>query len=117
MSTEPTGTPAAGPSAPRAIAPVEDAGPSTIEATGGVDALEKEPDASEVDKPEKLYPNGQDPRLRYLKPYWWPYRTFVKNRWIGRRLLEVISTEFRDRSVDYYVRVELADETSRIVLG
>jgi hypothetical protein len=25
-------------------------------------------------------------------------------RWIGRQLLEVVSTEFRDRSVDYYVR-------------
>lgn len=66
------------------------------------------------------YPNGENPRLRYLKPYWWPYRTFVKQRyvfrapqkplghslygrWIGRQLLEVISTEFRDRSVDYYV--------------
>ena len=24
-------------------------------------------------------------------------------RWIGRELLEVISTEFRDRSVEYYV--------------
>jgi hypothetical protein len=24
-------------------------------------------------------------------------------RWIGRQILEVISTEFRDRSVEYYV--------------
>jgi len=52
----------------------------------------------------KRYRKGQDPRLRYQKPYWWPYKTFVKDRWIGRELLEVVSTEFRDRSVEYYVR-------------
>ena len=52
---------------------------------------------------QKKYAKGKDPMLRYLKPYWWPYRTFVKNRWIGRELLEVVSTEFRDRSVEYYV--------------
>ncbi|BEI80740.1 hypothetical protein CcaverHIS002_0112690 [Cutaneotrichosporon cavernicola] len=51
---------------------------------------------------EMRYPNGMHPMLRYCKPYWWPYRTFVKNRWIGRQLLEVIATEFRDRSVEYY---------------
>jgi len=55
----------------------------------------------------KRYAKGKDPMLRYLKPYWWPYRTFVKNRWIGRELLEVVSTEFRDRSVEYYVSVGL----------
>jgi hypothetical protein len=49
------------------------------------------------------YPNGQDPMLRYHKPYWWPYKTYVKERWIGRELLEVVSTEFRERSVEYYV--------------
>lgn len=29
---------------------------------------------------EKTYPQGMHPRLRYLQPYWWPYRTFVKQR-------------------------------------
>ena len=28
----------------------------------------------------------------------------TKMRWIGRELLEVVSTEFRDRSMEYYVR-------------
>jgi hypothetical protein len=28
---------------------------------------------------------------------------YLTIRWIGRELLEVISTEFRDRSVEYYV--------------
>jgi hypothetical protein len=51
---------------------------------------------------EMRYPNGMHPMLRYCTPYWWPYRTFVKKRWIGRQLLEVIATEFRDRSVEYY---------------
>lgn len=46
----------------------------------------------------------RDPQLRYCEPYYHPYRTNVKQRWIGRQILEVISTEFRDRSVDYYVR-------------
>jgi hypothetical protein len=50
----------------------------------------------------KMFANGAHPMLRYCRPYWWPYKTFVKQRWIGRQLLEVISTEFRDRSVDYY---------------
>ncbi|OWZ78382.1 DRAP deaminase [Cryptococcus neoformans Tu401-1] len=49
-----------------------------------------------------MYPRGMNPRLRYIKSYWWPYKTFVKQRWIGRQLLEVITTEFRDRSLEYY---------------
>ena len=28
----------------------------------------------------------------------------TKERWIGREILEVVSTEFRDRSMEYYVR-------------
>ncbi|EIW73598.1 hypothetical protein TREMEDRAFT_25081 [Tremella mesenterica DSM 1558] len=52
-------------------------------------------------KSHKL-PNGNNPKLRYMKPYWWPYQTYCKQRWIGRQLLEVVSTEFRDRSVEYY---------------
>lgn len=57
---------------------------------------------TEQDDTEMRYPNGLHPMLRYCTPYWWPYRTFVKKRWIGRQLLEVIATEFRDRSVEYY---------------
>ncbi|WVQ73163.1 hypothetical protein IAR50_002727 [Cryptococcus sp. DSM 104548] len=54
-----------------------------------------------ADKPVQ-YEKGMNPRLRYIKPYWWPYKTYVKERWIGRQLLEVITTEFRDRSMEYY---------------
>lgn len=42
--------------------------------------------------------------LRKIEPYWYPYTTMAKGRWLGREMLEVVSTEFRDRSIDYYVR-------------
>ncbi|CED85354.1 RNA pseudouridylate synthases [Phaffia rhodozyma] len=45
---------------------------------------------------------SQNPGLRYIEPYYHPYKTFAKQRWYGRELLEVVSTEFRDRSVEYY---------------
>jgi len=41
--------------------------------------------------------------LRKIEPYWYPYTTMAKGRWLGREMLEVVSTEFRDRSIDYYV--------------
>ncbi len=44
------------------------------------------------------------PGLRKVPPYWYPYSTYAKERWIGREILEVVSTEFRDRSMEYYVR-------------
>lgn len=44
-----------------------------------------------------VYPQGKNPGLRYVEPYYHPYRTFAKQRWFGRELLEVVSTEFRDR--------------------
>ncbi|QRW12676.1 RNA pseudouridine synthase [Ceratobasidium sp. AG-Ba] len=34
--------------------------------------------------------------------YWHPYRTMAKQRWWGREILELVSTEFRDRSIEYY---------------
>lgn len=46
-----------------------------------------------------LTPTG----LRKIEPYWYPYTTMAKGRWLGREMLEVVSTEFRDRSINYYV--------------
>lgn len=43
------------------------------------------------------------PGLKKIPPYWYPYTTMAKLRWLGRELLEVVSTEFRDRSMEYYV--------------
>ena len=42
--------------------------------------------------------------LRKISPYWYNYTTMAKERWLGREILEVVSTEFRDRSMEYYVR-------------
>ncbi|KAL0955681.1 hypothetical protein HGRIS_001905 [Hohenbuehelia grisea] len=42
------------------------------------------------------------PGLKKIPPYWYPYTTMAKGRWLGRGLLEVVSTEFRDRSMEYY---------------
>lgn len=44
------------------------------------------------------------PGLKKIPPYWYPYTTMAKGRWLGREILEVVSTEFRDRSMEYYVR-------------
>lgn len=42
--------------------------------------------------------------FRRVKPYYFEYRTFAKERWLGRTVLEVFQKEFRDRSPEYYVR-------------
>ncbi|KAG8965884.1 hypothetical protein FRC03_012816 [Tulasnella sp. 419] len=44
----------------------------------------------------------ENPTLRKVEPYWSALRTYVKGRWMDREILEVLSTEFRDRSVEYY---------------
>lgn len=43
------------------------------------------------------------PGLKRVPMYWHPYRTMAKQRWWGREILELVSTEFRDRSIEYYV--------------
>jgi hypothetical protein len=45
------------------------------------------------------------PGLRKIAPYWYPYTTMAKGRWLDREILEIVSTEFRDRSIEYYVCV------------
>jgi hypothetical protein len=103
-----------------------EAGPSTPSAAPETEKLEQkladtklqESEGKTKEEPTPKYARGENPKLRYKKPYWWAYKTFVKqryatcngpigkaltHRWIGRELLEVISTEFRDRSVEYYV--------------
>lgn len=42
------------------------------------------------------------PGLKKVAPYWHPYATMAKQRWWDRELLELVSTEFRDRSIEYY---------------
>ncbi|KZO92303.1 pseudouridine synthase [Calocera viscosa TUFC12733] len=50
---------------------------------------------------------ARDPLLRYVPPYWHAFSTMAKGRWWNREILELISTEFRDRSLEYY-RLALA---------
>ena len=40
--------------------------------------------------------------LRYVKPYHFTFTTHCKGRWIGRKLIDVFSSEFRMESIDYY---------------
>jgi hypothetical protein len=41
--------------------------------------------------------------LRKVYAYYFTFNTFCKERWRGKSLLEIFSTEFRDRPVEYYV--------------
>ncbi|KAF4307638.1 RNA-binding S4 [Botryosphaeria dothidea] len=40
--------------------------------------------------------------LRRVQPYHFTYNTYCKERWRGRELLDIFSSEFRDRPVEYY---------------
>ncbi|KAI1318991.1 hypothetical protein EDD11_005189 [Mortierella claussenii] len=42
--------------------------------------------------------------LRKIKPYFFKYQTFAKGRWLGRSIIEVFNTEFRDRDNTFYER-------------
>lgn len=60
--------------------------------------------AAESSEETALAPRGtKTPGLKKIPPYWYPYTTMAKERWLGREILEVVSTEFRDRSMEYYV--------------
>ncbi|KPI38233.1 tRNA pseudouridine(32) synthase, mitochondrial [Cyphellophora attinorum] len=40
--------------------------------------------------------------LRRVAPYHYTYNTFCKQRWRGRTILDIFSSEFRDRDREYY---------------
>lgn len=50
-----------------------------------------------------VIPTSLNGGLKKMPPYWYPYTTMAKERWLGREILEIVSTEFRDRSMEYYV--------------
>lgn len=50
-----------------------------------------------------IIPATRNGGLKKMPPYWYPYTTMAKERWLGREILEIVSTEFRDRSMEYYV--------------
>lgn len=41
--------------------------------------------------------------FRRVKPYYHTYNTYCKERWRGRTLLDIFTSEFRDRTPEYYV--------------
>jgi hypothetical protein len=43
--------------------------------------------------------------LRRVAPYHYTYNTYCKERWRGRELLDIFASEFRDRPLEYYVRI------------
>ncbi len=59
--------------------------------------------ADSVSTTTTAVPSSGQTGLKKIAPYWYPYTTMAKMRWLGRELLEVVSTEFRDRSMEYYV--------------
>ncbi|KAK4126659.1 pseudouridine synthase [Parathielavia appendiculata] len=40
--------------------------------------------------------------LRRVSPYFYTYNTWCKERWRGRKLVDVFESEFRDRPLEYY---------------
>jgi hypothetical protein len=66
-----------------------------------VDNLEISTDEEEkVGESSRKYRRGENPKLRYKKPYWWPYRTFVKQRSVLSRTLFKVSTWSSSRRAD-----------------
>ncbi|KAG1830192.1 pseudouridine synthase [Suillus variegatus] len=59
-------------------------------------------DGAVPDEPRSPPSSQKDAGLKKLTPYWYPYTTMAKERWLGREILEIVSTEFRDRSMEYY---------------
>ncbi|KAA1105532.1 hypothetical protein PGT21_011055 [Puccinia graminis f. sp. tritici] len=49
-------------------------------------------------KPTWFFENG----LRKVRPYLFEFSTYAKERWRGRSVIDVFSTDFRDRSPEYY---------------
>lgn len=43
--------------------------------------------------------------LRKVAPYHFTYNTNCKMRWRGREILDIFADEFRDRPLEYYVRI------------
>jgi hypothetical protein len=40
---------------------------------------------------------------RKITPYYYLYEAYAKERWFGKTLLDVFTTEFRDQEASYYV--------------
>eukprot|EP00003_Mantamonas_plastica_P020325 TRINITY_DN32835_c0_g1_i1.p1 TRINITY_DN32835_c0_g1~~TRINITY_DN32835_c0_g1_i1.p1 ORF type:complete len:265 (-),score=75.76 TRINITY_DN32835_c0_g1_i1:6-800(-) len=43
--------------------------------------------------------------LRYIRPYFYRFKTYCKRRWLGRTLIEVCDKEFKAYPLEYYKQV------------
>jgi hypothetical protein len=50
--------------------------------------------------------------LRRVAPYHFTYNTYCKERWRGRELLDIFSSEFRDRPLEYYACIIYLEKRS-----
>lgn len=57
------------------------------------------------------YTIDQEKGLRRVEPYYFTFKTWVKGRWVGKTLVEIFTTEFRDRDPEYYVGTMICDGT------
>ncbi|KAG0298635.1 hypothetical protein BGZ96_009709 [Linnemannia gamsii] len=74
---------------------------------GGEQQAKKQKKRIDLVDPEEDLKNAQyffDNDLRKIKPYFFKYQTYAKGRWLGRKLIEVFNTEFRDRDNTFYER-------------
>lgn len=55
--------------------------------------------------------------LRRVYPYHYTYNTYCKERWRNRELIDIFTTEFRDREPGYYVRSLSTQPEIKQVLG
>ncbi|ORX45656.1 DRAP deaminase [Hesseltinella vesiculosa] len=55
-------------------------------------------DIDDLDQAEYFFEHG----LRKVKPYYFVYRAYAKGRWVNRSIIDIFTTEFRDRSEFYY---------------
>jgi hypothetical protein len=78
-----------------------------------VDHLPETPMGPEFEPPPATITTPCDPwprpyylesGLRRVLPYHFTYNTNCKERWRGRTILDIFSSEFRDRPQEYYVR-------------
>lgn len=69
----------------------------------------------EVKFDDKRPPNYQHVRpFRFVMPYDHEFRTHCKKRWIKRKLIEILVSEFRAYDKDYYLR---AIEEGRLTIN
>lgn len=68
------------------------------------DSVEKTPDVIVTPCDPWPAPYYMEHGLRRVRPYHYTYNTNCKERWRGKRLEDIFTSEFRDRAPDYYVR-------------